>query len=248
MANRYLVEALSDVERGQAIELVGAEAKHAATVARLRVGETTSVGNGAGLVVDATVTAVEPGRVQLRADHVARTERPAPRIVLAQALAKGDRDELAVQASTELGVDGVIPWQAARSVSRWTGAKLDKGAARWRAVVREAGKQSMRPWLPAVEHPLDTQGLAERAAGTLCLVLVPGAAASLPQTLRDAREHATTDEVLLVVGPEGGITREERDRLAAAGAREARLGAEVLRTSTAGPAAIAVLSALLGRW
>ena len=162
-----------------------------------------------------------------------------------QALAKGDRDELAVQAATELGVDGVIPWSSARSVSRWDAAKAVKNRERWQTIAREATKQSVRPWMPVVE-PLATTGqLAARADESTVLVLDPTGEHAL--TALTAAELGPCD-VLIVVGPEGGIAPEERDALLAAGARSVRLGASVLRTSTAGPAAIAVLSAALGRW
>jgi 16S rRNA (uracil1498-N3)-methyltransferase len=167
---------------------------------------------------------------------------PATRITLVQALAKGDRDELAVQASTEIGVDAVIPWSAARSVSRWEGPKAEKGRQRWATIVREAVKQSVRAWLPQVGGLAATGELASRLAGARILVLEPTATTALTDVRSDGRDIA------LVVGPEGGITPAELDRLIAAGAEPVRLGASVLRTSTAGPAAIAVLNAVLGRW
>lgn len=252
MAHFYLDESLGaqlaagDASTGSAVvHLRGSDARHAATVARVRVGEQLRLGDGAGLVVHGAVTGIEPGDVALAVDRVERYERPRPSILLVQALAKGDRDELAVQAATELGVDGVIPWQAARSVSRWDAAKAVKNRERWQTIAREATKQAIRAWMPAVE-PLATTGqLASRARETTVLVLDPTAEHALtalaPHDLGDR-------DILVVVGPEGGIAAEERDALVAAGARCVRLGTSVLRTSTAGPAAIAVLSAALGRW
>jgi 16S rRNA (uracil1498-N3)-methyltransferase len=170
--------------------------------------------------------------------------RPAPRIRLVQALAKGDRDELAVQAATELGVDGIIPWAAARSVSRWEGAKVAKGRDRWSSIVREASKQSIRPWLPDVADLATTKRLAVLAASTRMFLLEPTASVRLAgmTAIDDGRD------ILLVVGPEGGIAPAELDVLQEAGAVAVRLGETVLRTSTAGPAALAVLNAALGRW
>jgi len=165
--------------------------------------------------------------------------------VLVQALAKGDRDELAVQAATELGVDGIIPWQAARSVARWDAAKAAKNRERWQTIAREATKQSVRPWMPTVEPLATTADLAARAAEATVLVLEPTAEHALTALDAAALGHG---DVLIVVGPEGGVAPEERQRLVAGGARAVRLGASVLRTSTAGPAAIAVLSTRLGRW
>ena len=179
--------------------------------------------------------------------HLAHLGRATPAVFLAQALAKGDRDELAVQVATELGVDGVIPWTAARSISRWEGAKVAKGRDRWAAVVREASKQSVRPWLPDVLDLVTTKQLArlastDQAEGVRMLVLEPTAATPLSALDFDRRD------LVLVVGPEGGITPQELDALSAAGADIVRLGDEVLRTSTAGPAALAVLAVALGRW
>jgi 16S rRNA (uracil1498-N3)-methyltransferase len=181
--------------------------------------------------------------------HVVETvERPKPAIWLAQALAKGDRDELAIQAATELGADGIIPWTAARSISRWEGSKIAKGQERWSAVVREATKQSARAWLPEVAPLVTTSQLAALAEDALVIVLDPLAGRSITELdLREPHAGAARD-LVLVVGPEGGISPGECDLLYGAGAVGARLGSGILRTSTAGPAAIAVLSAKLGRW
>lgn len=252
MAHFYLDETLAaqvaTAEGGAAASVVhvrGSDARHAATVSRVRVGEQLRLGDGAGLVVHGVVSVVEPGDVALAVDRVERYERPSPSIHLVQALAKGDRDELAVQAATELGVDGVIPWQAARSVSRWDAAKAVKGRERWQTIAREATKQAVRPWMPVVEPLATTAQLVARAAQSTVLVLDP--AGDHPLTALTPHDLGPRD-ILLVVGPEGGIAPEERDALLAQGARCVRLGASVLRTSTAGPAAIAVLSAALGRW
>jgi 16S rRNA (uracil1498-N3)-methyltransferase len=242
VANFYLVEELAEATAGGIVTVRGAEAKHIATVARTRVGERLLVGNGRGLLVGGTAESVAPAAVELRVDEVRVADAVRPRILLAQALAKGDRDELAIQAATELGVDGVIPWQAERSVSRWSGPKLEKGRERWGAIVREAAKQSMRPWLPAVAVLASTADLAELAAGHRVLVLEPTAPHPITSLETDGRD------LLLVVGPEGGIASDELAALQAAGAELVRLGDTVLRTSTAGPAALAVLNAARGRW
>ena len=238
MAHFYLASSLSDAEA----VLEGDEARHAAQVARLRAGERVVVGDGRGRVADAEAVTVDRTRVGLRVLALRDEPRPSPRLVLVQALAKGGRDEDAVQAATELGVAAVVPWQAARSVSRWTGAKVDAGVARWASIVREAGKQSMRPWAAEVLPLHSTAQLARSVQGRTALVLEPGA----PTRLLDAVDGA--EEVLLIVGPEGGVAPEELAALAAAGAVPVRLGPTVLRTSTAGPAAIAALSAHLGLW
>lgn len=239
MANRYLDEHLKIAVAGDRVTIAGPEARHAVTVSRLSVGDRVSVGNGAGLVVDGIVVVAEPAEFSFEVANVTLTERSGPAVILAQALAKGDRDELAIQAATELGVDAVIPWSAARSIVRWEGAKVTKGIDRWAAVVREATKQSMRAWVPDVLDLVSTRQLRLLAAETRMLVLIGSAAARLTDIDLDDRD------LLLVVGPEGGIGEDE---LAVLGGEPVRLGPEVLRTSTAGPAAIAVLNAKLGRW
>ncbi|PPF12720.1 MULTISPECIES: 16S rRNA (uracil(1498)-N(3))-methyltransferase [unclassified Rathayibacter] len=244
MAHHYIDESLDSggFVVGGRLALTGAEARHAATVSRIRAGESVRVGDGRGLVATAVVESAEPARVVLVVESVQESPVPSPRLVLVQALAKGDRDELAVQAATELGVDEVVPWQAARSISRWSGPKEEKGRERWRAIVREASKQSLRPRVPEVAPLEQVRGLVARAATSRVLVLEPSAQARLSQVVPDGRD------LVLVVGPEGGIAPEELRLLAEAGAEAVALGDSVLRTSTAGPAAIAVLSARLGRW
>jgi 16S rRNA (uracil1498-N3)-methyltransferase len=248
MAHFFLVEALGqatvDPAVGSTVSVTGAEAKHAVTVSRVRQEESLQLGDGAGLMLGVTVLTAAPAELIVRVDHVRRIPPATPRIVLVQALAKGDRDELAVQAATELGVDGVVPWAASRSVARWEGAKIAKGQARWSAIVREATKQSIRPWLPSVSPLSSTKQLALLAAGSRMLLLEPSA--SVPLSALESTDEST--DIVLVVGPEGGIAESELDILEQAGARRVRLGDTVLRTSTAGPAAIAVLNAALGRW
>ncbi|MFD4421556.1 16S rRNA (uracil(1498)-N(3))-methyltransferase [Agromyces sp. NPDC058484] len=244
MSHLYLDESLdlARVAPGETIALSGDEARHAVTVARVRVGERIAIGDGRGTMVHGSVTSTGTRELTLEAGEVIVEEASSPRITLVQALAKGDRDELAVQAATELGVDAIVPWAAARSVSRWEGPKAEKGRQRWAAIVREAVKQSLRSWLPPVGPVSATAGLPAALEGCRMLLLEPTAALALTDIRPDGRDLA------LVVGPEGGIAPAELERLVAAGAEPVRLGASVLRTSTAGPAAIAVLNAALGRW
>jgi 16S rRNA (uracil1498-N3)-methyltransferase len=210
-------------------------------VARIRVGERIAVGDGRGTIARGVVAEAAPGVLALDVAEVTHEPEPRPALWLAQALAKGDRDELAIQAATELGVAGVIPWAAERSVTRWEGAKVARNQQRWGNIVREASKQAIRARVPEVAPLATTAQLA--ALPGLVIVLEPTAS-----TLLTAVTVDDADRLTLVVGPEGGVAPRELERLAGAGAVLARLGPEVLRTSTAGPAALAVLNARLARW
>jgi len=261
----YLVPAgrLDGLVPGSPVELDGDEARHAVTVRRTRVGEHVDLADGAGLRAACVVTAVETGGRQARlvAEVVGVAAVPVrlPRLVLVQALAKGGRDELAVETATELGVDAVLPWQADRSVVVWAAERGERSRQRWVATAQAAAKQSRRAVLPVVEPVRDTAALVARVVAVVArrgavLVLheqaiTAMADAELPgvTVLGDAAVEGTT-EVLVVVGPEGGITDDEVVALTGAGAVAVRLGPEVLRSSSAGPAALAVLSARLGRW
>lgn len=241
----FLVDAgaLDGLGVGATYVLEGPEGRHATTVRRIGPGERVDVADGSGAVVRCTVTAAEAGRLVLRVDDRDVAAEPVPRFVLVQALAKGDRDDLAVEAATELGVDEVVPWQAQRSVVVWRGERGEKARRKWQTTVRAAAKQARRPRVPqvgALAHLDDLARRVEQAA--LAVVLHEDAEAPLAGVA-----VPTAGEVLLVVGPEGGISPDELQRLVACGARVCRLGPHVLRSSTAGPAALAVLSAA-ARW
>lgn len=244
MANLYFVEqALTTVTR--TVELVGDEARHAVQVARVRSGDRFEVSDGNGWRADATVTAADKSRVECSVDNPRADSEPPLRFVLAQALAKGDRDELAVQAATELGVSVVVPWQSERSVSKWVGDKVVKGVARWTAIVREASKQSMRSRIPIVAQPMFTAEICANEPNAAWIVLDPRGEQTLSSWFEVAGRPAT---IGIIVGPEGGVADNEIDDLRASGATSVRLDGPILRTSTAGPAAIAALLALGGVW
>lgn len=241
MAHCYWHDALAGAEPGAVVTLAGEEAHHAAVVSRMRRGERVLVSDGAGTLAEGIIDRVERDGVDVVLQRVELVPQASRRIALAQALAKGDRAELAVQASTELGVDVIVPWQARRSVVQWKGDRGDKALERWRRIVREAGKQAIRARLPEVADVVDTAGLAGLADAWQLVVLDPTATASIADVPLER-------DVLLVVGPEGGIDPGELEALEAAGAVRARMGDFVLRTSTAGLAGLAALSLRLGRW
>lgn len=238
----FLVDALPS---GEEFVLDGPEGRHAATVRRLRVGEELVLSDGSGTQVRCAVVAVEKDALALKA--IERWEEPeqTPRVVLAQALVKGDRGELAVELATEAGVDGVVPWRAARCVAKWEdGPRGAKALGRWRSTVREAAKQARRARVPFVDEPVSTGQLVKRVSSSaLTLVLHESAT----DRLSDVALPASGD-VLLVVGPEGGITAEELDALRSSGARVVRLGPTVLRASTAATVALGAIGVLTSRW
>jgi 16S rRNA (uracil1498-N3)-methyltransferase len=221
----------------------GAEGRHAATVTRLVPGEAVVLTDGAGRRASGVVAAAERDLLSVDASSIVDVPRPQPRFVVVQALPKGDRGELAVETMTEVGVDVVVPWSASRCVTRWRDARGARALSRWRTSAHSAAKQSRRAWFPEVADLVSTAEVAGRlAAAALGGVLhevadEPLAAVDLP----------TAGDVVLVVGPEGGVSDDEIGAFREAGAATYRLGETVLRTSTAGAAALAVLSAK-SRW
>jgi 16S rRNA (uracil1498-N3)-methyltransferase len=243
MAHFYLLDSLDAFGVGDQVVLDGDEGRHAVAVSRVRVGENLRLGNGRGCVAQVTVESVEKARLSARILGIHSEAPPARRAILVQALAKSDRDERAIEAATELGVDAVIPWSAARSVSVWDAAKAIKGRQRWESIVREASKQSLRSFVPDVLPLCGTAEISSLCGASDVIVLDP--TGDVP--LADVSLESSRD-VYLVVGPEGGLSPEELATLRQAGATVATLGRNILRTSTAGPSALAVLGRRLGRW
>lgn len=233
---------------GADLILSGPEGRHAVTVARLGVGERILVGDGAGSLAGCEIreiTAKDTLVASVRELHF--QARPTPQVTVVQALPKSERSELSVDLATEAGVDVIVPWQAMRCVARWTG-KADKGVAKWRAAASAAAKQSRRPWIPEVADLASTIDVRARcadavAAGGVVAVLHEEAARPLAELpLADATE------IVLVVGPEGGLDDTEVADLTALGAHSVVLGPEVLRTSTAAAVALGAIGVLTGRW
>lgn len=248
LAEAAAAHPLSGYPAGSVYVLDGAEGRHAGVVQRRGPGERIDVVDGAGVRLRTVVESVAGAEVHLRVEQVDVEPAPAVAVTLVQALAKGDRDELAIEAATEVGVDAIIPWQAERSVVVWRGDRAARSRARWVSTVRAATKQARRCRIPDVEVSLTTKQLAARtrsvvAAGGTVVVLHEDATYPLAGVPLPA-----AGEVLVIVGPEGGISEGEVGLLAEAGAVTARLGPHVLRTSTAGPVAIALLSERMGRW
>ncbi|MFJ7423693.1 16S rRNA (uracil(1498)-N(3))-methyltransferase [Streptomyces uncialis] len=246
----FVVDDLGTVRSGPGGRFVldGPEGRHAVSVKRLRAGEDVVLTDGRGTWADCVVLATEgKDRLVVQLDLVSEEPAEIPRITVVQALPKGDRGELAVETMTETGVDAIVPWAASRCVTQWRGDRGAKALAKWRATAREAGKQSRRVRFPEVSDLMTTKQVAGLLAG-----------ADLAVVLHEDREHgsealATAElpadgEIVLVVGPEGGVSPEELAVFAGAGAGTYRLGPSVLRTSTAGTAAAALVLGRTGRW
>ena len=235
----FLVEELADPlpPVGAELMLGGDEGRHAAVVRRIGPGEVVLVGDGRGRGVRGRV--LEASKAGLRLEVVEHLSAPEPtlRVVAVQALAKGDRSELAVEMLTEVGVREIWPWQASRSIVRWSAERGEKSLNRWRSTAREATKQSRRLVQPTLRPVLSTTQLCTALAEVdLALVLHEEAT----DQLRDV-ELPARGTVAVVIGPEGGIAPEELERFTAAGARTVLVSDAVLRTSTAGVVAVAGL-------
>lgn len=240
---------------GQTARLDGPEGRHAATVRRFAAGDRLLLADTRGGVAECTVLEAGRDSLELTVDARVDVRPPTPAVTVVQALPKSERAELAVDLATEAGADRIVPWQAARCVSKWRSGsgksgfdKSDKALAKWRATAREAGKQSRRAHVPLVDELHTTAMLVERvravsAAGALVLILHESAVGSLPRT--EVREAA---ELMLIVGPEGGVDDSEVEALTAAGAHAVRLGPEVLRTSAAAAVALGAIGVLTTRW
>lgn len=239
----FVHDRLVGVAVGESVTLDGDEGRHAAVVRRTRVGERVALTDGAGTTVEGSVTEAGKSSLTLTVDSAGTEQPELPRVVVVQAIPKGDRGELAVEMLTEVGVDVIVPWAAARSVAVWRGDRAAKSLAKWRATARESAKQARRSWFPEVTEMATTDRVAEMLA-----------AASVPVVLHEAASGPLADipvpgrgEIVIVVGPEGGIAEEELAAFSGAGAEAVRLGSSVLRTSTAGVAATAALLART-RW
>ena len=234
---------LASVAAGDPVEVDGEEARHAVVVKRIRTGEQVALTDGSGTTATVTVTATASWSLTAVVDEVRTTAPEMPRVVVVQAIPKGDRGELAVEMLTEVGVDVIVPWAATRCVPVWREEKRAKALAKWRSTAREAAKQARRSWFPEVADLVSTEQVVDLLRD-----------ASVPVVLHEAASGPLADlpvpgrgEIVIVVGPEGGISDEELAAFASVGAEPVRMGTSVLRTSTAGVAATAALLART-RW
>ncbi|MER5731162.1 16S rRNA (uracil(1498)-N(3))-methyltransferase [Streptomyces sp. NPDC002138] len=239
---------VEEVPAGPEFVLEGSEGRHAVSVKRLNPGEAVVLADGRGRWAEAVVKAAEgKDRLVVAVDSVHEEPLPTVRITVVQALPKGDRGEVAVETMTETGVDAVVPWQASRCITQWRGDRGAKALGKWRATAREAGKQSRRVRFPEVAEAMSTKQVAALLAGADLAMVLHEDRDAASAALATA-ELPAAGSIVLVVGPEGGVSPEELAVFAEAGAKPYRLGRSVLRTSTAGTAAVSVLLARTGRW
>ncbi|MEE3017322.1 MAG: 16S rRNA (uracil(1498)-N(3))-methyltransferase [Actinomycetota bacterium] len=235
----------AEVRVGGEFVLDGPEGWHAVAVQRVRAGEMIQCVDGCGRRITGSVTTVHPSdSATITVTAVTDEPEPMPQITAVQAIAKGDRGERAVQMLTEAGIDAIVPWQAEKSVARWDETKATKNRGKWATTAREATKQARRSRVPRVDPVTTSGGVAELiAASAVALVLGEQASVQLTSIAAEAAR-----DIMLVIGPEGGLSDNERGQFTDAGAHLVQLGPSVLRTSTAGIAALSVLSAQIGRW
>jgi 16S rRNA (uracil1498-N3)-methyltransferase len=240
----HWVPSLEDPVEGSVLEVTGDEAHHAVAVRRLRVGELLLLTDGRGRSVLASVASTGKRELSVVVARVIDVPEPAPGVTVVQAVPKGDRGELAVEVLTEVGVARIVPWAAARSVAVWKGERAARSLARWRTTALEASKQARRSWFAQVDALASTDDVVALVSqADVAVVLHESAGRTIDRLyLADARS------LLVVVGPEGGLTDEEVETFERAGAHAVRLGTEVLRTSTAGVAAVAALLSRTPRW
>jgi 16S rRNA (uracil1498-N3)-methyltransferase len=240
----HWVPSLDAAVVGSTVEVAGEEAHHAVAVRRLRVGERVVLTDGRGRSVIGPVATTGKRVFTITVASLADDAPPAPTVTVVQAIPKGDRGELAVEMLTEVGVARIVPWAASRSVAVWKGERASKSLARWRTTAREASKQARRSWFAEVDELATTPDVAALVArADLAVVLHEAAQGGL-----DVLDPADDGSLLVVVGPEGGLSEDEVATFEAAGAHVVRLGTEVLRTSTAGVAAVAALLSRTSRW
>ena len=233
---------VTDVGVGDSVTVDGDEAWHAVVVRRIRVGESVVLVDGSGTAATCLVAEAHKSSFTAVVEGVTRSERPTPTVTVVQAIPKGERAELAVEVLTEIGVDTIVPWAASRCVGVWRGDRAEKSLAKWRAAAREAGKQSRRAWLPEVTSQATTADVAALLAeADLAVVLHEEAVVPI-----GALPLQGVFSIVVVVGPEGGISEEELSSFSEA--QVVHTGPTVLRTSTAGVAAVAALLAHTPRW
>lgn len=240
MLTLFLVDKL---ESSQSIEVAGDEAHHAIKVLRIKLGEEILVSDGAGNWIRAVVENIEKKTFMAKVLERGFQEEKSPRLIVVQGLPKSDRVKDAIEILVESGVDLIIPWQADRSISKWQKDSLDK----WQSAAVAATKQSRRFRKPEIVDGLSLSQLLEiESENSAFLVMHESATTKLSEVVTS--KFAGMSEIIIVIGPEGGISDSELAVLEGIGAHIVGLGPEVFRSAHAGGAALSAVSALIGRW
>jgi 16S rRNA (uracil1498-N3)-methyltransferase len=230
---------------GTTQELTGEEGHHAVVVMRLSVGEAIKIADGTGNWVSGTVT--EVGKKSLKIDVAQRGSAQVgkPELIVVQAVTKSDRTKEMLELLTVAGADQIIPWQAERCISKWQ----SDSASKWQILIKEAAKQARRVKLPVLAGEVSTNQLVKLFKATdKVVVMHEGAITGVSQlNLSKVSEHEI-ERIILIIGPEGGISDAEISQLESAGAVTARMGELVLRSAHAGFAALAAIQTSIGRW
>jgi 16S rRNA (uracil1498-N3)-methyltransferase len=233
-----------DLTEGAEVALLPTEAHHAAHVLRLAPGAAVELFDGRGRAAEARITAVRRGEVAAAVERVRGPQpRPAPRVRLAFAIPKGNRLDWLLEKAAELGVARLAPVRFARSVAG-AGEFSAAQRTRWLGHCIAAAKQSGLAWLPEIEDPLPLADLLVQPQAGLFGDLAADAL-SVPQAVAQLRGGAAVGGLTVVVGPEGGLTGDERAALHAAGLLPVRLGRTTLRIETA---AVALVAAAIAAW
>ena len=240
MLTLFLVDKLED---SNLIEVSGDEAHHAIKVLRITVGEEILISDGAGNWVRASVESIEKKTFAAKVLERGFQPEKSTRLIVVQGLPKSDRVKDAIEILVESGVDLIIPWQADRSISKWRQDSLDK----WQSAAVAATKQSRRFRKPEIIDGLSLSQLLEiESENSVVLVMHESATTKLSEVVTS--KFSGMSEIIIVIGPEGGISDSELAVLEGAGAHIVGLGPEVFRSAHAGGAALSAVSALIGRW
>ena len=222
-------------------ELTGDEAHHAVAVMRLAIGEEIKIADGSGNWVSGAIT--EVGKKSLKIDISRRGSENSrkPELIVVQAVTKSDRTKEMLELLTVGGANQIIPWQAERCISKWQ----SDSASKWLLLIKEAAKQARRVKLPVLSNEVSTNQLVKLFKESDKVVILPEVASRGISQINLSKD---ADRIILIIGPEGGISDSEISQLESAGAVSARMGELVLRSAHAGFAALSAIQTSIGRW
>jgi len=238
MLSLFFVDQLS---AGTTQELGGDEGHHAVAVMRLGIGEQIKIADGAGNWVSGTITEVNKKSLKIDVAQRGSAQAGKPELIVVQAVTKSDRTKEMLELLTVGGADQIIPWQAERCISKWQ----KDSAQKWQSAIKEAAKQSRRVKLPVLGDEVTTNQLIKLFQQSDKIVILHESADTGISQLNLSNEFA---RIILIIGPEGGISDAEISQLEAAGAVTARMGELVLRSAHAGFAALSAVQSSIGRW